>query len=224
MEITKCEFCNAYIANFEVHDCVRYFNQYRQTSATLPQRSSTNLAEDIELITVVEMDHEAIWPSTSEYNSSIQERIISNIHQRSECEEIAAAEMSSQYEVPNYYQYNPKISDFIFPGKPSTEENKSKSLNLQQTSEESKAYKNRYLQYPDASNPEHPANMSMPLTVQSVLPGFQQIFGQRNALRNQMSQHNNAVSQMEYHGISRKNEVSSDFLSPYNNFGEMTIY
>ncbi|GIY33178.1 hypothetical protein CDAR_244601 [Caerostris darwini] len=219
MEITKCEFCNTYTANFEVHDCVRFGNYNRQTSATLPQRSSTNLAENIELITVVEMDHEARWPSTSEYNSSIQERIISNIHQTRNCEETAAAEMSSQYEVPSYYQYNPKISDFLFPGKPSTEENKSKSLNLQQTLEESEAYRNRYLQYPDASNPEHSANMSMPLTVQSVLPGFQQTFGQRSALRNQMSQHN-IVSQMEYHGISRKEEVSSDFLSPYNNFGE----
>ncbi|GIY48479.1 hypothetical protein CDAR_585211 [Caerostris darwini] len=220
MEITKCEFCNTCIATFEVHNCVRFGNQYHQTSSTLPQRSSDNLAEDIALTAAEEMDHEARWPSASEFESSTHESIFSNMHQRSDCEETAAAEMSSQYEVPNYYQYNPKISDTLFPDKPSVEENESKSFNSQQTPEESKAFRNPFLQYPDVSNLEHPANIPMPLNNHSVLLGFQQTFGQRNALMNQMFQHNNDVLQMEYPGISRKNELSSNCLSPYHNFGE----
>ncbi|GIY83122.1 hypothetical protein CDAR_216911 [Caerostris darwini] len=215
MEIGKCEFCKAYITNLEVHYCWRIENQHRQTSATLPQRSSGNLAEDIELIKADKMDHEARWPSASEFDSSTQESILSSIHQRSDCEETAAAKMSSQYEVSNYNQYNPKIPDFLFPGKPSVDENVSKSLNLKQTSEESKPFRNPNLQYSDASNPEPLANNPMPLSDQCVLPGFQQTFGQRNAVMNKMSEHNNAVSQMECPGILPTNEVSSHFPSTY---------
>ncbi|GIY34783.1 hypothetical protein CDAR_46751 [Caerostris darwini] len=165
------------------------------------------------------MDHEARWPSAIEFDSSNQESILSNIHQRRDCEETAAAKMSSQYEVSHYNQYNPKISDFLFPGKPSVDENESKSQNLPKTSEESKAFRNPNLQYSDASNPEHRENNIMPLSDKCVLPGFQQTFGQRNALMNQMSEHNNAVSQMECPGIFHTNEVSSHFPSTYYNFG-----
>ncbi|GIY39335.1 hypothetical protein CDAR_536251 [Caerostris darwini] len=218
MKIGQCEFCKAYITNLEVRYCWRIENQHRQTSATLPQRSSGNLAEDIELIKADKMDHEARWPSASEFDSSTQESILSSIHQRSDCEETAAAKMSSQYEVSNYNQYNPKIPDFQFPGKPSVDENVSKSLNLKQTSEESEPFRNPNLQYSDASNPEPLVNNPMPLFDQCVLPGFQQTFGQRNAVMNKMSEHNNAVSQMECPGILHTNEVSSHFPSTYYNF------
>ncbi|GIY85968.1 hypothetical protein CEXT_241351 [Caerostris extrusa] len=138
MEITKCEFCNSYIANFEVHDCVRFGNQYRQTSATLPQRSSGNLDEDIELITAEEMEDEARWPSMNQGNSSNQQSFLFDMHQQTDFEEIAAAEMYSRYDVSNPDQYNPVFSDFHFPSKPSVEENEYKSVNFQQSSEQSK--------------------------------------------------------------------------------------
>ncbi|GIY79095.1 hypothetical protein CDAR_191411 [Caerostris darwini] len=153
------------------------------------------------------MDHEARWPSASEFDSSTQESILSSIHQRRDCE------------VSHYNLYNPKIADFLFPGKPSVDENESKSLNLQKTSEESKAFRNPNLQYSDASNPEPLENNIMPLSDKCVLPGFQQTFCQRNALMNQMSEHNNGVSQMECPRIFHTNEVSSHFPSTYYNCG-----
>ncbi|GIY47094.1 hypothetical protein CDAR_455381 [Caerostris darwini] len=66
MEITKCEYCDAYITKFDVHNCVRFGNQYRQCSTTLPQCSSRNLDVDIELITEEEMEYEARWPSLNQ--------------------------------------------------------------------------------------------------------------------------------------------------------------
>ncbi|GIY20901.1 hypothetical protein CEXT_773941 [Caerostris extrusa] len=62
MEITKCEYCNAYVTNCEVHNCVKFGNQHRRTSATLPQGSSGNVSEDIGLITAEEMEDDALWP------------------------------------------------------------------------------------------------------------------------------------------------------------------
>ncbi|GIY33180.1 hypothetical protein CDAR_244611 [Caerostris darwini] len=40
MEIAKCEFCKAHVTNFEVHNCVEFGNQHRQSSTTLYQCSS----------------------------------------------------------------------------------------------------------------------------------------------------------------------------------------
>ncbi|GIY97183.1 hypothetical protein CEXT_196051 [Caerostris extrusa] len=80
MEIRKCEFCKAYITNFEVHNCVRFGNQHRRTSATLPQRSSDinslcgNRKENTDISEPQNPNNitDAIsLPSTSQYSSSV---------------------------------------------------------------------------------------------------------------------------------------------------------
>ncbi|GIY64566.1 hypothetical protein CDAR_369621 [Caerostris darwini] len=220
MEIAKCEFCEAYITNFEIHNCVKIGNQHYQSSATLPQCSSGNLAEDIELITENEMDYEARWPFLNQNNSSMQQSVSHELHQRINCDDTSGAEMLSQYGIADYNQYNPAISDFYFPGRPFVEEKESKSINLRQISEESNTFRNHNLQYSDASNPENPANLPMPLNEPGILPGFQQTFGRRKySLMNQTIQSPKAASQLEYTGMLRTNEVSFNFPSVYQNFG-----
>ncbi|GIY19721.1 hypothetical protein CDAR_172881 [Caerostris darwini] len=207
MEITKCEFCNTRIANFEVHNCVRFGNQYRQTSANLPQLSSGNLAEDIELITAEEMEYEARWPSMSQGNSSNQQSFLFDMHQQTDCEETAAAEMCSRYDLSTHDQYNPANSDFHFRSKPSVRENEYTSVNLQQSSETSKVLRSQHSQPFDASNLGHPAIIPTSPAQQGRLPGFHQTFGRRNARLNSILQHPTASSQIEYSRIFCTNEV-----------------
>ncbi|GIZ04312.1 hypothetical protein CEXT_320001 [Caerostris extrusa] len=157
MEITKCKYCNANVTNSEVHNCVKFGNQHRRTSATLPQCSSGNVSEDIGLITAQEMEDDALWPFV-----------------RQNCEETSAAEMYSWYDVSNQDQYNPANSDFHFPSKPYVEENEYKSVNLQHSSEPS-----QNSQLSDASNPGHPENIPTSLAQQGLLPGLQQTFDQK---------------------------------------------
>ncbi|GIY11638.1 hypothetical protein CDAR_530231 [Caerostris darwini] len=80
MEIRKCEFCKAYITNFEVHNCVMFGNQHRRTSATLPQRTSDinslcgNRKENTDISEPENPNNitDAIsLPSTSQYSSSV---------------------------------------------------------------------------------------------------------------------------------------------------------
>ncbi|GIY39415.1 hypothetical protein CDAR_383611 [Caerostris darwini] len=80
MEIRKCEFCKVYITNFEVHNCVRFGNQHRRTSATLPQRSSDinslcgNRKENTDISEPENPNNitDAIsLPITSQYSSSV---------------------------------------------------------------------------------------------------------------------------------------------------------
>ncbi|GIY31444.1 hypothetical protein CDAR_547621 [Caerostris darwini] len=143
MEIPKCEFCNAYVASFEVHNCVRFGNQHRQTSTTLPQCSSGNAAGDNELKTIEEMDYEAVWPYLYQSNSSTQQNILPYIHQRTDCEQTAAAVMPSQQGVANPNPYNPETSDFLFPH---IQEKELVSTHLKQPSEVSKIFINKYPQ------------------------------------------------------------------------------
>ncbi|GIX75254.1 hypothetical protein CEXT_400821 [Caerostris extrusa] len=96
MEIRICGFCNAYVANFEVHTCRIFGNQHRQSSATLPRSSSGNLAEDIDLRTD-QLYYEERIPSMNQESSSWHHSTLSNIHQRTDCVATAAAEESSQY-------------------------------------------------------------------------------------------------------------------------------
>ncbi|GIY76673.1 hypothetical protein CDAR_116471 [Caerostris darwini] len=239
MEITKCEYCKAYVTNFEVHNCVKIGNQHRQTSATLPQCSSGNISEDIELITAEEMEDKALWPflrqsnsstlnqinqplnqinnsrqqimlsDMHQSNSSLQQSFLFDMHPLTDCEETAAAEMYSWYDVSNHNQYNPAISDFHFPSKPSIEENECKSVNLQQSSEPSKVLRSLNSQLSDTSNPWHPANIPTSLSEQGFLPAFQQTFDQTNALMSRMNQRLKDSSQMEYSGIFPSNEVQT---------------
>ncbi|GIY34786.1 hypothetical protein CDAR_46771 [Caerostris darwini] len=207
MEITKCEFCNSRIANCEVHNCVRIGNQYRQTSATLPQLSSGNLAEDIELITAEEMEYEARWPSMSQGNSSNQQSFLFDMHQQTDFEENAATEMYSRYDVSTHDQYNPANSDFHFPSKLSVEENEYTSVNLQQSSEPSKMIRSQNSQPSDATCFGHTANIPSLQAKEDILPSFQRTFGRRNVLKKRMAQHLKNSSQTEYSRMSRSNEV-----------------
>ncbi|GIY76669.1 hypothetical protein CDAR_116451 [Caerostris darwini] len=222
-----------------VHNCVKIGNQHRQTSATLPQCSSGNISEDIELITAEEMEDEALWPflrqsnsstlnqinqplnqinnsrqqimlsDMHQSNSSLQQSFLFDMHPLTDCEETAAAEMYSWYDVSNHNQYNPAISDFHFPSKPSIEENECKSVNLQQSSEPSKVLRSLNSQLSDTSNPWHPANIPTSLSEQGFLPAFQQTFDQTNALMSRMNQRLKDSSQMEYSGIFPSNEVQT---------------
>ncbi|GIY53590.1 hypothetical protein CEXT_222971 [Caerostris extrusa] len=129
------------------------------------------------------------------------------MHQQTDCEETSAAEMYSWYDISNHDQNNPATSDFNFPSKPSVKENEYRSVNLQRSSEPSEILRSQNSRHSDASNPGHPASIPMSLAQQVLLPGFQQTFGQRNAMMNRMDQHLEDTSQIEYSGISLTNEV-----------------
>ncbi|GIX75250.1 hypothetical protein CEXT_400801 [Caerostris extrusa] len=88
MEIRNCEFCNAYVANFEVHTCRNFRNQLRQCVATLPRSSFGNIAQDINLRTE-QIHYEERTSSMNQRRSSWQHSIFSNIRQRTDCEETA---------------------------------------------------------------------------------------------------------------------------------------
>ncbi|GIY05211.1 hypothetical protein CEXT_672341 [Caerostris extrusa] len=156
MEITKCKYCNAYVTNCEVHNCVKFGKPTSSNFSNLPQCSSGNVSEDIGLITAEEMEDDALWPFVRQSNSltlnqinqppnqinnsrqqiilsnmhqsnfSIQQSFLFDVHQQTDCEETSAAEMYSCYDVSNHDQYNPENSDFHFPSKPSEEENEYK--------------------------------------------------------------------------------------------------
>ncbi|GIY26563.1 hypothetical protein CEXT_185051 [Caerostris extrusa] len=107
-------FCNAYIANFEVHSCRKFGNQQRQSSATLPRSSSDIKAQDIDSLSAQQTDYEAQWPFNSQSNSSTQQNFLPNMQHRIDCGEKAAAETSSQLAVTNQNLYNPETSVFCF--------------------------------------------------------------------------------------------------------------
>ncbi|GIY16472.1 hypothetical protein CEXT_423011 [Caerostris extrusa] len=175
---------NAYLdANVKKRRIAYITREVKDCSATLPECSSGNLVG---------------WPSLSENKSSTHESIVPDIHQRIDCKETATAEISSQHGVSTHNQYNPGISDFPFPGTPAVEENESKSIYVQQTSEASNVFKYKNFLYSDAGTSGFEANNPMSLADQSFLPGFQQAFGRRNALMNRMPQHNKDLSQIEY--------------------------
>ncbi|GIY41670.1 hypothetical protein CDAR_176161 [Caerostris darwini] len=204
MDITKCEFYNAYITNSEVHNCVKFGNQHRQNSATLPQRSYGNVAEDIELIKAEEMEDEALWPfvkqsdsSTlnqinqplNQINNSRQQSISSDIHQGIDYEETAVAEMVSQYGDANQNSYNPsdyetETSDYLFPEMHYIQENDLMSTHLLLTPEVSIAFRNQNPQNYESSNPECPEDTSVSVATPCVSPRFQQTFDRRNSLSN----------------------------------------
>ncbi|GIY64568.1 hypothetical protein CDAR_369641 [Caerostris darwini] len=242
MEIRICEFCNAYVANFEVHTCRIFGNQHRQSSATLPLSSSGNLAENIDLRTD-QLYYEERIPSMNQTHLSWQHNILPTIHQKIDCEATAAAEVSSQYGVANQNPYNPKISDFLFPGMAHPEEKQTKSAYSLQPSDDNSANMNQNSQFCEAWNPKYPANAPiprlnianmnqnaqfcdawnrnppvntlLPIAEPCFLPGYQQTFGQGHALRNQF-QHPNVSSQVENSGTSRTDEMPSDFTCTYN--------
>ncbi|GIY78775.1 hypothetical protein CEXT_628481 [Caerostris extrusa] len=202
MEITKCEFCNAYITNFEIHNCMRFGNPHRRTSATFPQCSSGNVAVDIELITAEELEDEALWPfvkqsnsSTlnqinrplNEINNSSQQSISSDIHQGIDCEETAATEMASQYGDTNQNSYNPseyeiEPSDYLFPDMHFIQEIDLMSTHLQLPPEMCNAFMNQNHQNYESSNSERPEDTPMSVATPCVLSGFQQTFDRRNSI------------------------------------------
>ncbi|GIY76648.1 hypothetical protein CDAR_467961 [Caerostris darwini] len=97
MAIWNCEFCNAYVTDFEVHYCKNFGNQQRQSSATLPRSSSANLVQDIDSRLSLLMNYDAGWSAMGQINSSPQQSFLPNIHQRTSCEETATAEIPSPY-------------------------------------------------------------------------------------------------------------------------------
>ncbi|GIY64567.1 hypothetical protein CDAR_369631 [Caerostris darwini] len=135
MEIAKCKFCKAYITKFEIHHCFKFGNQHRKTSSTIPQCSSGNLAENIELITAEERVYEARWPSLGQSISSTHQSILPDIHQEADYEDTAVAEMPSQYGMSNQIPLYPEVPDFLFPDMPHIEENKPTPIHLQLSSE-----------------------------------------------------------------------------------------
>ncbi|GIY48279.1 hypothetical protein CDAR_92661 [Caerostris darwini] len=96
MDVWKCEFCNAYVANFELHYCMNFGNQHRQSSATLPHSSSGNRVQDIDVRTQP-MHYEERRSSMNQTYSSWQQSILPNMHQRTDCEAAPATEIPSPY-------------------------------------------------------------------------------------------------------------------------------
>ncbi|GIY31442.1 hypothetical protein CDAR_547611 [Caerostris darwini] len=64
-------------------------------------------------------------------NSSTQESILPDIHQRTRYEENAAAEIFHQYGMSNPNPHEPEILDFMFPGMHPIQENEPNSTHLQ---------------------------------------------------------------------------------------------
>ncbi|GIX83532.1 hypothetical protein CDAR_217321 [Caerostris darwini] len=210
MEIWNCEFCNCPVTNVEVHYCSNFGNQYRQSSATLPRSSSTNWVQDVDSRSALPMNYGAKGPVMNQIISSTQQSFLPGMHQQNYCEE-----MVSQYGVTDQNPYNPETSDFPFPGRPPIEENEYQPIHLQHTTGTSIVIEDQNYQYGDALIPER---TPMSIADRNFLPGFQQTFGQTNALMNRMYQHPTAPSQREYSGVFRTNEVSSQFTTTYNNF------
>ncbi|GIY86289.1 hypothetical protein CDAR_455241 [Caerostris darwini] len=211
-----CEFCNAYIANFEVHSCRKFGNQHHQSSATLPRSISDPRAQDIDSLSAQQTEYGAQWTFLCESNSSTQQSCLPNMQQRIDCEETADAETFSQRAVTNRNLYYPETSDFPFPDWPHDRERQFESTHLQQPSEENYLITNQNSQCSEASNPEHSANAPTPVAEPYFLPGFQQTFGRRNALTHQMAHPPNATCQMECSGTSRPDEMSQHFISYFN--------
>ncbi|GIY85799.1 hypothetical protein CEXT_798451 [Caerostris extrusa] len=132
---------------------------------------------------------------------------------RIDCGEKAAAETSSQLAVTNQ---NPQTSYFLFPDWPHDQERQSESTHLQHPSETNYLIANQNPQCSEDLNPEHSANAPTPVAEPYFLPGFQQTFGQRNALTNQMAHPPNASCQMECSGISRMEEMYPHLTSDFN--------
>ncbi|GIZ04520.1 hypothetical protein CEXT_267681 [Caerostris extrusa] len=195
MDIRNCEFCNAYVADFEVHTCRVFGNQHRQSSATLLRSCSDYIDGDIDLRTE-QMPYEESIPSVNQTHSSWQHSILLNMRQKTDCEETPAAEMSSQYGAANQNLHNPKISNFLFPGTVHSEENETKSGYSLQPFEDNSVLINQTPQFCEAWNPNPDVNAPLPVAEPCFLPGFQQTFGQINERMNQISQNPNAYSEM----------------------------
>ncbi|GIY01610.1 hypothetical protein CEXT_799801 [Caerostris extrusa] len=212
MEIRNCEFCNARVANFEVHSCRNFGNQPRQISATLPRSSSDNLPQDIALRTE-QMHYEERRPSINQTYSSWQQSILPNMHQRTDCEAAAATEIPSPYEIANRNPYNPEISYFQFPNLPHDLESQSKSTYSLQPSEVNSAIMKHNIQFSEALNPNPDANAPLPVAEPCFLPGFQQTFGRRNTAMNHLVQYPNTSSQMQCSGIYHMEEKTFHLVS-----------
>ncbi|GIY64562.1 hypothetical protein CDAR_369601 [Caerostris darwini] len=212
MEINNCEFSNTYIAKFEVHSCRKFGNQHRQSSATLPRSISDIKAQDIDSLSAQQTDYEAQWQFFSQSNSSTQQSFLREVHQRIDYGETAGTEASSQCVVTNQNLYNPENSDFLFPDWSHDQERQSESTHLQQPSEANNVIMNDNPLCCEDVNPEHSVNAHLPVAEPCVLPGFQQTFGRRNALTNQMAHPPNASCQMECSGTSGTDEMSPHFI------------
>ncbi|GIY98919.1 hypothetical protein CEXT_228551 [Caerostris extrusa] len=166
MEITKCEYCNTYVTNFEVHNCVKFGDQHRPNYATIPQNSYANLAEDIDLRTAEQMYYATPRSPMNQMNISRQQSILSNVHLPIYCKETTATEMVSQHGVANQYEYNNETSDFLFPDMYPFQANVPNSTQLQLPSEEGEVFINQNLQSFQPSNSAHHPNNSMSIAEQ----------------------------------------------------------
>ncbi|GIY34793.1 hypothetical protein CDAR_46821 [Caerostris darwini] len=59
MEVWNCEFCKAYVTNFEVHYCSNFGNQQRQSSSSHPGSNSSNLVQDNDSRSALPMNYDA---------------------------------------------------------------------------------------------------------------------------------------------------------------------
>ncbi|GIX75248.1 hypothetical protein CEXT_400791 [Caerostris extrusa] len=75
---------------------------------------------------------------------------------------------------------------------------------------------NQNPQFCEAWNPNPSVNTPLPAAEPCSLPGFQQTFGQRNPLMNQLDQPLNTSSQMQCSGIYHMDEIPSHFVSNFN--------
>ncbi|GIZ04516.1 hypothetical protein CEXT_267661 [Caerostris extrusa] len=114
MEFWNCEYCNAYVTNFEVHYCRNFENQHtvrvRQPFLNLVLLTGFKM-----LIQDQHRHYDSGWPAMSEINSSTQQNVLPNIHQATSCEETAAAEIPSRLELQIGVNI---ILNFLFPNIP----------------------------------------------------------------------------------------------------------
>ncbi|GIY14478.1 hypothetical protein CDAR_514041 [Caerostris darwini] len=130
-------------------------NRNHRSYATLTQNSSANLAQYSELRASQPLDYEARWPPMGQINSSMQQNMLPDIHQRTGYEENAADEIFSRHGVTKQNLYNPETSDFPFPGMHPIQENETNSTHLQLPYEVSKVSLHQNSQNYGPLNPEY---------------------------------------------------------------------
>ncbi|GIY70420.1 hypothetical protein CEXT_441821 [Caerostris extrusa] len=110
------------------------------------------------------------------------------MHQRTDSEEAAAAEMPSQYLIANQNTFNHVTSEFQFPDMARGKENEFKSTHFQQPFEANTLFLNQNPRCGEASNSKYPANTPLPVAEPLFLPGFQQPFEANKLILNQNPQ------------------------------------
>ncbi|GIZ04532.1 hypothetical protein CEXT_267751 [Caerostris extrusa] len=161
MDITICEFCKIYVANFEVHSCfnlginfIGVTQPFLKTALLIWHKNSGSRATQ-------PMDYEdggLLWINLILqcnkvfFTAYINEQIMKRRQM---------LKRFTQYGGTNPNTYNPQTSDFMFPGMHPVQENESDSKHLQLPSVVGEMFMHQNSQNYEPLNPENPSNISV---------------------------------------------------------------